>query len=243
MVTPGSICAQLPRTSSEWEALPISEATTVAYSSTYYVLALACLIQWGAPEPWSRLDRFVLSYLALRAIGSIHSLISSREVFQSKPVMREWWALNSDPQGIKWVVVLMLADITVLLDYGHGHLAPVLERPLLQGFGTVLYLGVAIFQMWTDSYLASYFRESKPDGMPVDAGPYSCVRHPRYAAAIAGKVAFALIFASPLGWLLVLAWGAILVRKVGIEETHLRKIFGQNYEDYQRRTAKLLPGI
>ncbi|MGA2984375.1 MAG: isoprenylcysteine carboxylmethyltransferase family protein [Terriglobia bacterium] len=216
---------------------------TVAYSSAYLVLGLACLIQWGSSDPWSRLNLFALSYFALRTVGSIHSLVSSREVFRSKPVRREWWALNSDPNGIKWVVGLMLADLLVLLDYGHWHIASFLARPLLQSIGIAIYVAVVACQMWTDTYLASYFRRAQRELRPMDEGPYSFVRHPRYAAAIAGKVAFALIFASILGWAMVLAWGVLNLRKVEIEEAHLRRLFGESYEAYEQRTAKLLPGV
>jgi protein-S-isoprenylcysteine O-methyltransferase Ste14 len=60
---------------------------------------------------------------------------------------------------------------------------------------------------------------------------------------LAGKVAFALIFANGLGWLMVLAWGVLLLRKVEVEEAHLNRLFGRGYEVYQQTTAKLLPGI
>ncbi|MGO8792937.1 MAG: methyltransferase family protein [Terriglobia bacterium] len=218
-------------------------AATVAYSFAYLAMGLACLVQWGSADPWSRLDWFALSYFSLRILASIHSLVSSRQVFRSKPVRREWWALNSDPHGIKWVVGLMLADLLVLLDYGHWHLASFLARPLLQGIGVGLYVAVVACQMWTDTYLAGYFHRAQRKPRPMDAGPYSHIRHPRYAAAIAGKIAFALIFASVLGWAMVLAWGVLHVRKVEIEEAHLRTLFGESYEAYERRTAKLLPGI
>jgi len=42
---------------------------------------------------------------------------------------------------------------------------------------------------------------------------------------------------------MVLAWGALLLRKVEVEEAHLKKLFGQPYKAYQQATAKLLPGV
>src|ERR1700756_3732747 len=80
---------------------------TLAFSLGYLVLALGCLVLPGTPHPWLRVDYFAGGYLALRFLGSIHSLISSREVFHSKPTMREWWALDSDPPGPKWGMFLM----------------------------------------------------------------------------------------------------------------------------------------
>jgi protein-S-isoprenylcysteine O-methyltransferase Ste14 len=78
---------------------------------------------------------------------------------------------------------------------------------------------------------------------PITDGPFRYVRHPRYAGAMAAKIAFPLVFASALGWVLAVAWIALLFRKVLGEETHLRNLFGPEYEAYARHTARLLPGV
>ena len=217
--------------------------TTLTFSLGYLALALACLIRWGSPHPWLRVDFFSGGYLALRFLGSIHSLISSRGVFHSRPVMREWWALDSDPAGPKWVMFLMAADLTVFLDYGHWQLVTELEQPMLQSLGLGLYVAVAIWQTWTDNCLAEYFSQENLESGPMNHGPYRYVRHPRYSAAIAAKVAFALALASALGWILAAAWAVLLLKKIAIEEAHLRTVFGTRYEMYSQRTAKVIPGI
>jgi protein-S-isoprenylcysteine O-methyltransferase Ste14 len=138
---------------------------------------------------------------------------------------------------------LMALDLLVFLDYGHWQRTPWLARPALQASGLALYLAVTIWQIWTDGYLAKYFNQSEPQPVPIDRGPYRYVRHPRYAAAIAGKIAMALTFASIFGWALVIAWGLLLLKKIEIEEKHLRQIFGLSYESYARATAKVIPGV
>lgn len=141
---------------------------------------------------------------------------------------------NSDPQGLKCVELLMLANLTVFLDYGHWGLVASLEESLLQSRGLSLYVGVTLWQMWTDEYLARHFHTRSPERSPMSRGPCRYIRPPRYAAAIVGCV---------LGWLLLLAWGTLFVRKVEVEQAHLKNLFGSTYEAYQRRTARLLPGI
>jgi protein-S-isoprenylcysteine O-methyltransferase Ste14 len=232
-----------PSLPADTEDMKKSFWTTLTFSLGYLGLALACLVRWGSPDPWLRVDFFSGGYLALRFLGSIHSLISSRGVFHSRPVMREWWALDSDPAGPKWVMILMVADLTVFLDYGHWRVIAKLEQPLLQGIGLGLYVAVAIWQTWTDAHLARYFNQQSPEAVPMDRGPYRYVRHPRYSAAIVAKVAFALALASVLGWVLAAAWAILLLRKMAVEEVHLRTVFGPRYETYSRRTAKVLPGI
>jgi len=157
--------------------------------------------------------------------------------------MQEWWGSNSDPGGVQRVMILMAFDLTVFLDYSHWHLWVLFDRPTLQACGLTLYAGAMAWQMWTDSHLAKFFAAGLQEAAPMSNGPYRFVRHPRYFAAWVGKVAFALIFANGLGWVMVLAWGALLLQKVELEEAHLSKLFGRGYEAYQKRTAKLLPWI
>ena len=214
-----------------------------SYSLLYILLASACLINWRTPDPWSRLDLFSGGYLLLRTLGSAHSLVTSRKAFRSRQVMREWWAVTSDPKGIQRTIFLMLADLVVFFDYGHWHTLPALERPALQGMGVALYAVAWAWQVWTDAYLAWHFTGDHAQRGPMDQGPFHYVRHPRYAGAILAKCAFALVFASALGWLLALTWAILLLKKVSVEEEHLRNMFGNEYETYAQRTARLLPGV
>jgi protein-S-isoprenylcysteine O-methyltransferase Ste14 len=216
---------------------------TLAFSLAYLGVAIACLVQWNSPHPWARLDLFAGTYFVLRLVGSLHSMVSSLGAFRSRPLRQEWWALNSDPAGPQWVMVLMGLDLIVFLDYGQWHLSPWLARPGLQIAGIALYLAVTVWQIWTDAYLARYFNQNGHALLPMSNGPYRYVRHPRYAAAIAGKLAMALTFASLFGWLLLFAWGLLLLNKIAIEERHLRNLFGLRYESYVQTTARVIPGI
>lgn len=216
---------------------------TLACSLAYLGLAVACLLQWNAPKLWTRIDWFAGTYFALRLAGSLHSIISSVGVFRSDTLRREWWALNSDPAGPQLVMVLMALDLVVFLDYGHWQLTPWLAGSTLQTIGIALYVVVTFWQIWTDSYLTRYFKQFHEAPQPMNVGPYRYVRHPRYASAIVGKIAMALIFASVVGWVLVIAWSLLLMNKIAIEEKHLRRLFGVQYESYARTTAKVIPRL
>ena len=220
-----------------------SMVKTVAGSLGYLVLVASCLMQWHTARWWARFDWFAGSYLALRLLGSIHSVVSSLPVFRSRVLRQEWWALNSDPAGPRWVMLLMALDLTVFLDYSHWRLTPSLMQPALQLAGIAAYSGVTLWQIWTDQYLSGFFERTQQPQTPMNRGPYRYVRHPRYAAAIVGKVGMALIFGSIFGWVLVAAWGFLLLNKINIEEKHLRQMFGGHYESYARNTAKVIPGI
>jgi protein-S-isoprenylcysteine O-methyltransferase Ste14 len=216
---------------------------TLAGSFGYLAFAIACVVQWKGSRHWIRLDWIAGSYFALRFIGSVHSIVSSLDAFRSRPLRTEWWALDSDPEGPQWVMLLMAFDLVVFLDYGHWRLTPWLLQPRLQTIGIALYVAVTLWQIWTDAYLAHYFDKHHAPLVPMNRGPYRYVRHPRYGAAILGKIAMALTFGSVFGWLLVIAWGFLLLNKIEVEEKHLRKTFGHPYEAYAETTAKVLPGI
>jgi protein-S-isoprenylcysteine O-methyltransferase Ste14 len=216
---------------------------TLVGSFGYLVIAMACLVQWHGFHSRIRMDWFVGGYFVSRFVGSLHSIVSSLGAFRSQPLRQEWWALDSDPEGPRWVMLLMALDLVVFLDYGHWRLAPLLLRPGLHTIGLALYLAVTSWQIWTDAYLARYFEKNYAPLVPMNRGPYRYVRHPRYGAAIVGKIAMAMIFGSLFGWLLVVAWGLLLLHKIEVEEKHLRKTFGMPYDAYAHTTAKVIPGI
>ena len=215
---------------------------TLPWAVGYLVLALACLIQWGMPSPWSRLDLFSGGYLALRALPVLPSF-RRRRVRVSAECQRERWGSTAAPGWVKWAVVLTVADLGVFLDYGHWHLVPGLERRSAQAFGLLVYLGVAGWQKWTDRHLEAAFGGQTLRPRLTQSGPFGYVRHPRYAGTLAGKVAAALVFASVLGWLQVVLWSILLRRQIRMEEAHLRELFGREYAEYSQHTAKLIPGI
>ncbi len=214
---------------------------TAVPSLLYLAVAFACLVQWDVNKLWSRIDAFSGCYLGLRLMGILHSLAFGRGAFRSKQLRREWWGTTAFPGEIKYVVLLMLGDLTVFFDYGHWHLVPALQHPAVQVLGLVVYIGVSAWQIWADTYLAGHFAQPLP--APMSQGPFRYVRHPRYVGAMVGKVAFALVFASILGWPLALAWVLLLLHKIRLEEMHLRRLFGVEYEAYVRSTARLIPGI
>jgi len=214
---------------------------TLAASLGYLVCATLCLVHWRQPH-WGALDRFAAGYFSLRFAGTLHSVLSSLTAFRSRPLREEWWGQSADPVGPRWVMLLMALDLFVFLDYGHWRFSSWLIQSVPQTAGLLLYFAVMIWQIWTDSYLARFFEGQKP-AEPMKVGPYRYVRHPRYGAAIVGKIAMAMIFGSLFAWVLVMAWSLLLLKTIEAEEMHLRKLFGIAYELYARTTAKIIPGI
>jgi protein-S-isoprenylcysteine O-methyltransferase Ste14 len=77
----------------------------------------------------------------------------------------------------------------------------------------------------------------------VTDGIYGTVRHPSYLGLIIMGLGWALTFRSAAGAILAgLVIPPLLVR-IRSEEALLRSQFGEEYDSYCRRTARLIPGI
>jgi protein-S-isoprenylcysteine O-methyltransferase Ste14 len=209
----------------------------------YLALMLACLRQWGAVAPWSRLNLLIGAAIALSLLLGMEQIIFTFNLPGSADVKREAFGITFDPGMAAWVAVLAICELSVFIDYGHLHLVPSLERRALQCIGLGLYVIAFALLRWADAWLARHFARAGERRELMTGGPFRYLRHPRYAGLIISRIAFALCFASILGWLLMLGWILIIHRRISLEEPHLKKLFGEDYEAYSQRTSRLLPGI
>jgi protein-S-isoprenylcysteine O-methyltransferase Ste14 len=216
---------------------------TMFFSAGYLAAALACLWQWGAPRPWSRLDIFSGGFFALTLLWMGGTMVLHSSFFRCAEVVQEVSGKNFDPHMLTWITLISAADLLIFLDYGRWRLAPLLERLALQGSGLVLFLVGGLFLFWADTYLARHFANDLSKRKVISGGPFRLMRHPRYASLLVGRVAYALIFASIIGWLLAAVWLVLILHRVRLEEAHLRGIFGEDYDAYAAGTARLFPGI
>jgi protein-S-isoprenylcysteine O-methyltransferase Ste14 len=216
---------------------------TLLFIAGYVAIVVACLWQWGAPRPWQRLDFFSAGFIVVSLVWGCATMRFHRSIFRSKDVMEEATGTTYDPWMLRWITIFAIAELSVFLDYGHWHLVPQLLNPVLQSIGLLLYLAGAVWLIWTDRYLAKVFAGDLSQRKVMTKGPYRFVRHPRYAALIASRIAFALTLGSILAWFFFLGWLWVNLRRVRLEEDHLRKLFGAEYDAYAARTARFLPGI
>jgi protein-S-isoprenylcysteine O-methyltransferase Ste14 len=212
-------------------------------SLVYQVLALLFLRHWRSSAPWRDLDFFSGGFFVLNALLLLHRLRFSLGILDSRETLREASGLNYDPATIRLGTMLAIADLSVFLDYAHWHLMPSLRQPALQIAGLVLYACAVAGLMWTDNYLVHHFQGDLNNRPLMTAGPFSIVRHPRYASLLLAKLGFTLLFASVLAWISLVASILMVRRRIRLEETHLLEVFGPGYGSYSERTARLLPRI
>jgi protein-S-isoprenylcysteine O-methyltransferase Ste14 len=74
-------------------------------------------------------------------------------------------------------------------------------------------------------------------------GPYRWVRHPSYLGMMLGFFGWALVFRSAVGVVAAVLGFPLLADRIDAEERLLAGRFGAAYDEYRRRTWRLVPGI
>jgi protein-S-isoprenylcysteine O-methyltransferase Ste14 len=77
----------------------------------------------------------------------------------------------------------------------------------------------------------------------VTEGYYQHIRHPIYTGEIFRDYCLPLIFSSLYGFLIMTLGIIFLLFRIRIEETLLLEAFDEEYEEYRKRTKKLIPYI
>ncbi len=125
--------------------------------------------------------------------------------------------------------------------YVYGGAAPAFVKALgllLELLGMWLALGARI--------QLGFFTAGRTLERPVlvTGGFYHYLRHPIYAGTFLVTFGWTLIYGAPVTAALTLIIGAILAqRSINPEEAVLRARFGEEYEDYKRKTNALIPAI
>jgi protein-S-isoprenylcysteine O-methyltransferase Ste14 len=133
----------------------------------------------------------------------------------------DFWKL----QGLRFQLNAWTVTGVVLSIFG-GALRLMSRRRLMKaGFGLVSSSRLQIME----------------DQRLVTDGVYTHIRHPLYLGEMARNLGFSLLFSSVYGSAIVLLGNLFLLFRIPIEEEMLVKEFGEEYEEYRKRTKKLIP--
>jgi protein-S-isoprenylcysteine O-methyltransferase Ste14 len=100
---------------------------------------------------------------------------------------------------------------------------------------------------WSIYILGKYFRttvEVEESQKIVQKGPYKWIRHPSYSGIILFCIGYGIAVQNWLSLIIAVSLPTIaLLYRIKIEEEALVKGIGTEYEVYQKKTKKLIPGI
>jgi protein-S-isoprenylcysteine O-methyltransferase Ste14 len=110
----------------------------------------------------------------------------------------------------------------------------------------LMYAGIAL-RFYAITVLGAFFTTTvavAPEQTVVEAGPYRLIRHPSYTGLLLILLGFGL---SLTNWLSVLViMGCALIGfsyRIRVEEHVLKAHLGQRYQEYMRRTKRLIPFV
>lgn len=135
-----------------------------------------------------------------------------------------------------WWVVAQFALMAVILGLGA---VPPIWPDWVRALGIVVTLAGAALGIWAGRTLGSSltpFPRPRADGVLVERGPYTIVRHPIYAAGTLFFLGYGLLASIP-ATVGTLGLATLWHFKARVEERHLAQRF-PGYEDYCRRVRR-----
>ena len=123
---------------------------------------------------------------------------------------------------------------------------------LLPGGDGVRYTGLALFVSgvafahWAQAHLGRFFSGHvtlQEDHRLVTSGPFTYIRHPRYAGLIVFFLGLPLVFRSAVGTAAAAGVAALFLLRIRREEALMSREFADEWAAYSGRTKRLLPGV
>lgn len=148
--------------------------------------------------------------------------------------------------SIIWIVNLAAVVASIWLAYHTpGWWLPGQQQLYVAGF--VLYVLGMVLRWYSIIHLGRFFTVNvaiAADHKLIQTGPYRWLRHPSYTGGLTTLVGFSLCIGNLASILaLVIPCTAVSLWRIHVEEAALTQAFGKDYEDYRRRTKRLVPLI
>ncbi|MBV9567571.1 MAG: isoprenylcysteine carboxylmethyltransferase family protein [Hyphomicrobiales bacterium] len=154
-----------------------------------------------------------------------------------------------EDRGNRWVIVALgaLGILAAFLPaYTDRRGFWTLDGESMRWLGVVLFAAGGALRLWPVFVLGQRFSglvAIQHGHRLVTDGIYATIRHPSYLGLLISSLGWALVFRSLVGVLLAALMIPPILARIRAEESLLNSHFGQEYETYSSRTARLLPGV
>lgn len=122
----------------------------------------------------------------------------------------------------------------------------IIDGDAVRWLGVALYAMGGALRLWPVYVLGNRFSglvAIQPGHTLVTTGIYRVIRNPSYLGLLLNSLGWGLAFRSWIGVILTAATLVPLVARMNAEERLLRSQFGEEYDEYCSRTARLIPGL
>jgi len=120
-----------------------------------------------------------------------------------------------------------------------------LAHTTVMAVGSVLCVAGVALAIWARTILGANWssRPATKEGHElITSGPYQLIRHPIYSGMLLAMLGTFLISGVP-GLLVFVAFGAVVIYRIGVEERLMVQLFAEKYLQYKKHTKALIPFI
>jgi protein-S-isoprenylcysteine O-methyltransferase Ste14 len=217
--------------------MPTTARLTLIIAGAAAYLGLA-ILGWGGFAAF-------FSHSALIALTIVFFAVSGAALFAGgnlSPGERE-------DRGNRWVIAAF-AVLGLLAAYLPAYTDRrefwTIDGDAVRWLGVVLFAAGGALRLWPVFVLGNRFSglvAIQPGHTLVTTGIYAVIRHPSYLGLLVNSLGWALVFRSGVGVLLSALLIPPLLARIRAEERLLNSQFGEAYDAYRARTARMIPGL
>ncbi|MCM0756507.1 isoprenylcysteine carboxylmethyltransferase family protein [Desulfovibrio aminophilus] len=177
---------------------------------------------------------FFAAPLAARRIGNVASKGDRQEHMRRQ----DWMVPLSTALSLALAVLSPWSDAAGVWTLPGG--------AALRWIGLGIYTIGGVLMVWAPLHLGALFSirvTIQESHHLVTDGPYTLLRHPRYAGCVYWGLALPLVFLSLPGLIAALLYSLTFVWRIRDEELLLAEHFGDAWRSYARRTKRLIPYV
>lgn len=105
------------------------------------------------------------------------------------------------------------------------------------GMGLIFWSGLALGRLYSPEVTV------QKNHRLITDGPYRSIRHPRYLGGMIQGIGLSLLFRSWIGLALTCLFVAIVLFRIKDEEALMSKEFGEEWENYCKKSWRLIPFV
>jgi len=152
-----------------------------------------------------------------------------------------------DKNSLNLIWIAIACSMTLGIVSANFWVFPIVSTKLLLYIGSVLIFAGMVLRFTAIRSLGKFFTVDlsiQDDHQLVQTGLYKYIRHPSYSGSILSFMGYSLSLNNWLSLIIIMLPTLVtFINRINIEEKLLHKQFGSEYEEYTKRTKRLIPLI